>query len=218
MISNNQNANRFTSEGGRLISDILEMTDILNMEGYLLTIDIEKAFDSVDHYFLLAILEKYGFKKNFLRWIETLLNNQEPCNGEITTHYFKLKDGTRQVDPISAYLFILVLEAVFCVIKLNKNIKGLNIFNHEFFYTGYADDATFFLKGKISVFQSLNIFHNFSLVSGLSPNTTQCEMAGVGALKAVNVALCGMKCLNLMKETVKILGVRFSYKKKLELT
>ena len=36
------------------------MTDILNMEGYLITIDIEKAFDFVDHYFLLAILEKHG--------------------------------------------------------------------------------------------------------------------------------------------------------------
>ena len=96
---------------------------------------------------------------------------------------------------------------------MNKNIKGLNIFNHEFFYTGYADDATFFLKDKISDFQSLNLFHDFSLVSGLSPNTTKCEMAGVGALKAVNVALCGLKCLNLTKETVKI---HFSYSKKLE--
>ena len=118
LISNNQNAyvaNRFISEAGRIISDILEMIDILSMDGYLLTIDIEKVFDSVDHYFLLAILEKYGFKKNFLRWIETLLNNEESCitNGGITTHYFKLKKGTRQGDPISVYLFILVLEAVF---------------------------------------------------------------------------------------------------------
>ena len=41
LISNNQNAYvayRFISEGGRLISDILEMTDILNMEDYLLII------------------------------------------------------------------------------------------------------------------------------------------------------------------------------------
>ena len=56
LISSNQNAyvtNRFISEGGRLISDILEMTNILNMEGYLLKIDIEKAFDSVDHFFYL---------------------------------------------------------------------------------------------------------------------------------------------------------------------
>ena len=70
LISSSQNAyvtNRFISEGGRLISDNLEKTDIWNMEGYLLATDIQKAFDSVDHYFLLAILEKYGFKENFLR-------------------------------------------------------------------------------------------------------------------------------------------------------
>ena len=61
LISSNQSAyvtNRFISEGGRLISDILEMTDILNMESYVITIDTEKAFDSVNRYFLLAILKK----------------------------------------------------------------------------------------------------------------------------------------------------------------
>ena len=62
------------------------------MEGYLLATDINKVFDSVEKYFLLAILEKYGFKKNFLRWIENLLNNQKSCiiNKGITPHYFKL--------------------------------------------------------------------------------------------------------------------------------
>ena len=78
LISTNQNGyvtNIFISEGSRLIPDILEMTDILNMEGYLLTVDIEKSFDSVDQYFLLVILEKYSIKKIFLRWIEVLLNN-----------------------------------------------------------------------------------------------------------------------------------------------
>ena len=104
-------------------------------------------------------------------------------NGGISTHHFKLKKGTRQEDPISAYLFILVLEAVFCAIKSNKNIKGASIFNHKFLYTAYADDTTFFLKDNISVFETLNIFHKFSLVSGLSPNTTKCEIAGILTLK-----------------------------------
>ena len=113
-----------------------------------------------------------------------MLNNQESfINGGITTHYFKLKKGTRQDDLISAYLFILVLGATFCVDKSNKNIKGLNIFNHEFLYTAYADDITFFLKDKISVFETLNIFYKFFLVSGLKPNTTKCEIAGIGTLK-----------------------------------
>ena len=193
------------------------MTDILNREGYLLAIDIEKAFDSVDLYFLLAILGKYGFKKNFLRWIETLLSNQQTCiiNGGITTQYFKLKKGTRQGNTVSAYLFILVLETVFWVIKSSKNIKGLNIFNHVFLYIAYADDTTFFLKNKISVFETLNTFHKFSLVSGLSPNTN-IEIANIGTRKGVNEALYDMKCPNLTKETAKILGVNFSYNKKLE--
>ena len=88
------------------------------MEGSLLTIDIEKTFDSIDYYFLLAILEKYGLKESFLKWIENLLNNQESyiINGRITIDYFKLKKGTRQGDSISAYLFILVLEAVLSVV------------------------------------------------------------------------------------------------------
>ena len=187
LISNNQNAfvaNRFINEGGRLISHILEMTDILNMEGYLLIIDIEKAFDSVDHHFLLAIPEKCGYKENFLRWIETLFSNQEFCiiNWGITTHYFKLKKVTRQGDPISAYLFILVLEAVFCVIISNK---GLNIFSHEFLYPAYTDDTNFSLKDTISVFETLNILHKFSLVSGQSPNTAKWEIAGIGTLKGI---------------------------------
>ena len=124
--------------------------------------------------------------------------------------------GTRQGDPILTYLFILVLEAIFCVIKSNKNIKGLNIFKYEFLYTAYADDTTFFLKDKISVFKTLNIFYKFSLVSGLNPYTTKCETTGIGTLKGVNVSLCGMKCLNLMEETVKTLGVLSFYNNKIE--
>ena len=100
-----------------------------------------------------------------------------------------------------------MLEAVFCVIKSNKNVKDLNIFNHEFLYTAYADDTTLFLKDMISVFKTLNIFHKFSLVSELSPNTTKCEIAGIGTLKEVNGALWGMKCLSITKNSVKILGV-----------
>ena len=120
--------------------------------------------------------------------IETLLNSQKSCiiNGRITTHYFKFKKGTRKSNAISAYLFILVLEAVFCVIISNKNINGLNTFNHELVYIVFADDTTFFLRDKISVLETLNIFHKIFLVFGLSTNNTKCETASIVTLKAVN--------------------------------
>ena len=48
-------------------------------EGFLVTIDIEKAFDSVNHHFLIAILEKIGFGTEFIKRIKVLLNSQESC-------------------------------------------------------------------------------------------------------------------------------------------
>ena len=66
-------------ESKRLISDIIEITEIGNVEGFLVTMDIEKAFDSLDHNFLISTLEKYGFGQNFIIWVKILLNDQESC-------------------------------------------------------------------------------------------------------------------------------------------
>ena len=52
--------------------------------------------------------------------------------------------------------------------------------------------------------------------SGLKPNKKECEVAGTRVKKGVKVALCGMKNINL-KKTVKILGVHYSYNKKLKM-
>ena len=93
-------------------------------------LDTEKAFDLVNHLFLITALEKYGFKEDFVKWIQILIQNQESCviNGGTTANYLKLVRGTRQGNPISAYLFILVLEIAFLFIMQNENINGLNIF------------------------------------------------------------------------------------------
>ena len=110
LISSNQTAyvkNRYISKSGRLISDVIEMCEILDIPGYLVAMDIEKAFDSLNHGFLLSVLKKFGFAENFIRWINVLLNNQQSCvkNGSFT--HFNLEKGAPQGDPISAYLFIL---------------------------------------------------------------------------------------------------------------
>ena len=81
----------------------------------------------MDHNFLISALEKYGFVKNFISWVKILLINQESYvfNGGTTTKYFLLGRGTRQGDPISAYLFIFALENSFHLIKSKFEIKGL---------------------------------------------------------------------------------------------
>ena len=49
----------------------------------------------------------------------------------------------------------------------------------------------------------------FSLFPGLKPNITKCKIAGIGAMKGVQMAVFGMKCIYLCNEVIKILGTCF---------
>ena len=77
-------------------------------------------------------------------------------------------------------------------------------------------DTTFFLKDVNSIKEMVNSFHIFSRFSGLRPNLSKCEIAGIGVLKGVKVAVCGIQCVDLVLDTIKILGTHFSYNKKLK--
>ena len=116
---------------------MLEVSESLNFKVYVVTIDIEKAFDFLSHSFLFACLKQYGYGNDFIKWSCII-------NGVNTTKYFKLQKGARQGDPVSANLFILCFEIVFILIKANKRVKGINIFEHSYLYSAYIDDTTFF--------------------------------------------------------------------------
>ena len=84
-----------------------------------------------------------------------------------------------------------------------------------FLYSAYADNTTFFVGDLDSAFEIFNVFDTFSIYSGLKPNMKKCEIAGVGSLKGVSVVLCEVISIDLAQETIKILGLHFSYNKKL---
>ena len=87
------------------------------------------------------------------------------------------------------------------------------------FYTQHTQTILLsFLKiESLYVIELMNIFDTFSKFSGLKPNKSKCEIAGIGALKGVQVALCGMRFIDLVSNTVKILGIYCSFNDKLEI-
>ena len=50
--------NRYIGEAGRLISDILDLSDKLSTDSYLVNVVIENAFNSLDHGLLLVVFKK----------------------------------------------------------------------------------------------------------------------------------------------------------------
>ena len=67
--------------------DLLDVTEKFKTKDYLVTIYIKKAFGSLEHSFLITMSEKFGFRTNFIDWIEIFLNEQELCviNGDVIT-------------------------------------------------------------------------------------------------------------------------------------
>ena len=178
--------------------------------------DIEKAFDSLDYKFFIYVLEKYG--KKFISWEKVLLKNQESCvlNGSTTTEHFLLERGARKGHPISAYLFVLALEILFQPIKSKPEIKRLTIFDHCYLYSAYADNTTFFLQDTISIKHMLDVFLSFFAFFWIKTRLKKSEIEGIGALNGVQVAVCGLRCIDLNNDTLKILGTHFSYNEKLK--
>ena len=76
--------------------------------------------------------------------------------------------------------------------------------------------TTFFLKDENSIVHLSEKLKLFSDFLGLKPNTTKYEVAGIGVLKGVQVAVCGVKCIDLRNEAIKILVVYFSYNQKIK--
>ena len=81
------------------------------MSGFVVTMNNEKAFDTLNYSFLTLVLKKISFGQNFMNWIENSLKDQKSCtiNEAKTTPYFTLHRGSHKDDPVSAFLFIYPL-------------------------------------------------------------------------------------------------------------
>ena len=78
----------------------------------ILSIDAEKAFDKIQHAFLIKTLEKVGIERTYLKIIKDIyekLTANIILNGE-KLRAFSLRSGTRQGCPLSPLLFNIVLE------------------------------------------------------------------------------------------------------------
>ena len=113
---------------------------------------------------------------------QTFYNDISSCiiNNGHCSDYFKLGRGVRQGDPLSPYLFILVLELLAAALKNDKDITGVQIENSEFLLSQYADDSSLILDDNPhSLEKSLLVLSLFSECSGLKVNLDKTEQYGL---------------------------------------
>ena len=209
---------RFIGESIRLIDDILYHTEHENIDEVLFVADIEKAFDSVEHSFIFAVLKKFGFGDDFIQWIKTFLFDASSCvmNNNFFLGYFKIDRGTRQGDPLSSYIFILCLEIFFIQVRSDTSIRGFKYNGIEIKLTAFADDTTFLVRDTQSLRRMLNLAKYFQEYSSLKFNAEKCEACWIGRAKGQSSKPVQCKWINLNQNSIKILGAHFSYNKQLD--
>jgi hypothetical protein len=171
---------------GRRISDNIMLTQEL-MHNYhrdvgpprcAFKVDIQKAYDTVDWNFLRITLVGFGFHPKMVHWIMTCVTSMSfsICINGDTHGYFKGKRGLRQGDPLSPYLFTMVMEILTRL--LSKNVSGSSHFRfhckcekQKIINLCFADDLFIFSRGDIrSVSCIMRSLNEFTLMSGLVPS------------------------------------------------
>ena len=204
---------RYIGESIRIIDDILEYIECNQVSGILFSADFEKAFDSIDHTFILVVLENMDLDLTLSTRLKSCLLVLRQCvmNNGHSTGYFPLDRETRQGDPVSVYLFILALEILFIRIRQNEQIKGICINDHELKISAYAGDTNFL----VSDIQSLNCLFltctDFGYYSSLRSNEEKSDASWIGSNKSNTSKPLPCKWVNLKNDKIKILGCYSSY-------
>ena len=140
----------------------------------IISIDAEKAFDKIQHPFMIKALQKAGIGGTYLKIIKTIYDKPTAniiLNGE-KLKAFPLKSGTRQGCPLSPLLFNIVLEVLATAIREEKEIKGIQIGKEEVKLSLFADDMILYIENpKDSSRKLLELISEFSKVTGYKINT-----------------------------------------------
>ncbi len=167
--------NRHISNNIRLIFDILDYSDQTILIVFL---DFCKAFDTIEHGFLLHSLKVFGFGNNFIDIIEMFYNdiNSSIILNTGPSKRFAIHRGVRQGCLISPFLFLLVAELLSIQVLNSQSILGLQISYREIQISQFADDTALFLKDKSQVKTALDCISKFTKSSGLKLNLHKCEI------------------------------------------
>lgn len=162
-------AGRQTQDSIRRTIQIINTIQTNKNSAILLSLDAEKAFDSVNWDFLYLVLERFGFNKDSINCIKTIYQNPTArikVNGSLMER-ITLGRGTRQGCCLSPLLFAIYIEPLVQAVRQSEEIKGININGQEHIISLFADDIMIYLDSPNTTFtQLMHLIKEFGEHSG----------------------------------------------------
>jgi hypothetical protein len=134
----------------RLARMMVHYAEVTEVNGLMVALDQEKAYDKISHDYLWRTLEKYNLPQDFINTVRSLYESAETVviiNGAISKP-FQVSRGVRQGDPLSCLLFNIAIEPLANLLRKNDRLNGFNIpgVDEKLITTLFADDTTVYLS------------------------------------------------------------------------
>jgi hypothetical protein len=150
--------------------NVVRYINKLKDKNHIITsLDMEKAFDKIQHPFMMKVLERSGIQGPYINIIKAIYSKTVAnikINGE-KLEAIPLKSETTQGCPLSPYLFNIVLEVLSRAIRQQKEIKEIQIIKEEVKISLFPDDMIVYMsEPKKSTRELLNLINSFGEVAG----------------------------------------------------
>ena len=170
-------------EPTRTIIDVMRWAVEKGEPLLVLSTDLYKAFDSIDHKHIEESLEFYGFPEEFKRKCMKMVKNgvmEFEVNGQVSEEY-KLERGTGQGDPKSCYLYNMAVLPMNEYLSKSNEVPRFEVDNQQISPVYFADDMLMLLKGDQidGIKHTLKKIAEYEKVSGLKLNLKKCEVMAV---------------------------------------
>ena len=187
----------------------------IHTEGMMVSLDAEKAFDSIAHWYIKEILKKIGLNK-FVNVFDLLYMNQGVeiiLNGQSTGKY-TIRNGVKQGDALSCILFILGIEPL--LENINKDISISSIRCNDVTIPkalAYADDIACLINPNIESLQKIfNHYEDLTQLSGLRLNADKTEIISNKIYPAeYNISYNNKEVVIQIRDQMKVNGLTLSY-------
>lgn len=136
-----------------------------NIPGFLLSLDLQRAFDCLSMSYLKYDLTRWGMDGPFLAWIRALYSGPEAQVRYLgrTSTGFSVERGTHQGCPLSPALFTLAIEPLAILLRKCPDIKGISVAGLEYKASLFADDVLLTLTQPLTTVPSmLNLLRDSS--------------------------------------------------------
>ncbi|XP_058784174.1 uncharacterized mitochondrial protein AtMg01250-like [Vicia villosa] len=117
-------------DGVLLVNEIIDWSKRKKRSCLLLKVDFEKAYDSVSWNYLRHQMKLMGFGRKWMSWMEACVFSSHMSilvNGSATKE-FTVQRGLRQGDPLSPFLFVLVMEGLTSIVKKSVEVGDFKPF------------------------------------------------------------------------------------------